>query len=268
MNIVIYANCQGGGIKHFLEKSKEIQNKYKSIYHIRADDLVFKKNNLDLNYVKNANVFIYQHIDDRHGDIGTNNILNFLNPDCIKISFTYIYNNSFYPVKGPLIIEHSHKSKLCKIIYDNSEVITKLIDDNKTLEEIYELYENNMIDFLFEERWNNTMKILQTREKKCDIKISDYIIQNFKKERLFLIENHPTSVIFIQVVNQILEILKIDKLNINYGINDANLLGILPIDISSKNYFNYEFDIDNDSTEYYKKIIKNIYLFYTTYNKN
>ena len=43
MNIVIYANCQGEGIKYFLQKSKEIQNKYKSIYHIRADDLVFKK---------------------------------------------------------------------------------------------------------------------------------------------------------------------------------------------------------------------------------
>lgn len=103
MNILIYANCQGIGIKYFLSKSEHISNNYR-IEHIRIDELV--NNNLVLNIekLKQADIFIYQYLDEKHGDICTNNIMKYLKPDCKKISFAYIYNNSFYPTKGPEII--------------------------------------------------------------------------------------------------------------------------------------------------------------------
>ena len=264
MNIIIYANCQGIGISYFLKKSNYINDNY-NINHIRIDDLVFQKSNLNFNMIINADIFIYQPLDEKHGKISTNNILKLLKPNCKKISFPYIYNNSFYPVKGPLIIKDSYKCKPCSVIFDNSEIITKLIDNGYNLNEILKLYTEDKIDFNYKKRWDFTNNLLLEKESQCDIKIVNFIKNNFNKEKLFLLENHPTSIIFINVVNQILEKLNIEKLNnINYNLNDANLPGgFIPLDNSAKKFFNFKFEIDNN-IQYYKKIITNIYNFYNT----
>ena len=265
MNILIYANCQGIGIKHFLNKSEYIRNNY-SIEHVRIDELVNKKLELNIEKLKNTDIFIYQYLDEKHGDICTNNILKYLKPDCKKISFAYIYNNSFYPTKGPETILDKFIHKKCTIIYDNSEAIINLINSGLSLEQILDLYDKNQIDFNYSLRWDTTNNILEQKESNCDVKVLNFIKSNFNKQRLFLLENHPTSILFIEVVNQILDILNLDRINIeNYGLNDANLNGYLPIDNSSNNYFNLEYNIDDNSNNYYKKIITNIYNFYTNY---
>lgn len=265
MNILIYANCQGIGIKHFLNKSEHIRNNYK-IEHIRIDELVNKQLELNIEKLKNTDVFIHQYLDEKHGNICTNNILKYLKPDCKKISFAYIYNNSFYPTKGPEVILDKFIHKKCTIIYDNSEVIIDLINSGFLLEQILDLYDNNKIDFKYELRWNNTNNVLEQKESNCDVKVLNFIKSNFSKQRLFLLENHPSSIVFIEIVNQILDILNLDRINIeNYGLNDANLNGILPIDDSSNKYFSLEYIIDNNSNSYYRQIITNIYNFYTQY---
>jgi hypothetical protein len=261
-NIVIYANCQGKGILYYIKKSNNIINNY-NIKHIRIDNLVFNKDNLNLNDIKNADVLIYQKLDDKHGDISTNTILNYIKSTCITLSFPYVYNNSFYPIKGPLIIEDKHLKKDCTIIYDNSKTILDLKKKNYSLEKIYDLYDNNQIDFLYGHRWNNTNSILSNNEIGCDLKILDFIKNNFSTERLFNIENHPTSIIFINLVNQIL--IKLDKniLEINeYGFDDAQLGGFLEYDNTANEYFKFKsFTYSNNVNKYYKKIIENIYKF-------
>ncbi len=291
MKIVIYANCQGIGISYFLKKSIDILSNnilsnpmrnssdernlagfcrnslgFERISHIRIDDIVFKKSNINYNLIKNADIFIYQPLDDKHGNISTNSILKLLKPECKKISFPYIYNNSFYPVIGPLVIKDSYRSKPCSVIFNNSEIITDLIDKKYNLNEILKLYQENKINFNYQKRWDYTNNILKEKEKNCDVKIVDFIKNNFSKQRLFLLENHPTSIIFINVVNQILEKLEIPvKINpTNYNLNDANLSGgLIPLDDSSNNFFNYEFNIEPNNYQYYKQIITNIYNFYT-----
>tara|TARA_Y100001960_G_scaffold306152_1_gene361037 strand:- start:462 stop:1343 length:882 start_codon:yes stop_codon:yes gene_type:complete len=291
MKIVIYANCQGIGISYFLKKSIDILSNnilsnpmrnssdernlaefcrnslgFEKISHIRIDDIVFKKSNINYNLIKNADIFIYQPLDDKHGNISTNSILKLLKPECKKISFPYIYNNSFYPVIGPLVIKDSYRSKPCSVIFNNSEIITDLIDKKYNLNEILKLYQENKINFNYQKRWDYTNNILKEKEKNCDVKIVDFIKNNFSKQRLFLLENHPTSIIFINVVNQILEKLEIPvKINpTNYNLNDANLSGgLIPLDDSSNNFFNYEFNIEPNNYQYYKQIITNIYNFYT-----
>lgn len=51
------------------------------------------------------------------------------------------------------------------------------------------------------------MENLKNRELNTDIKISDYILNNYNSLILFLTHNHPTSYIFINIVNQIYKIL-------------------------------------------------------------
>lgn len=268
MKIVIYANCQGIGIKYFLRKHQNLSNC--EIIHIRLDELAKGITDLNSNTIyqfKTCDILIFQHLKDKkYGNVTTDNIKNILKSNCKTISFPYIYNNSFYPVKGPLIIKQSHISKPCSIIYDNSQTITSLIDNGKSLKEIIEMYKNSAIDFNYHNRWEYTQKTLKDKEVGCDIAVSNFIADNFKKERLFLLSNHPSSVIFIYVVNKILDILDMSPINIPvYGLNDCNLPGgIIPMDSSSIKHFNFEYDIDvND--DYFIKIISNIYLFYTKY---
>ena len=263
MNIIIYANCQGVGIKYFLSKHEKFQNL--NIKHIRVDELINKREDIVHDVFKKADILIYQIIDEKHEKYSSDNILKYINDKCIKISFPYIYNNSFYPFKGPIIINDSHKKKLTKIIFDNSEKITNIIDENKTLDEIIHLYIENKIDFDYNERFKNTMRILMEKEKKTDIKVSAFIINNYKDYPLFMLENHPTDYIFVYVVNRISNILDYTELcDIELGINSCKLGGgILPIDNSSKEYYNFNFNIDRynpeNADEYYIKIIRNIY---------
>ena len=272
--VVIIANCQGIGVKYFLKKSKIFKNS--DIVHIRLDKITrgnkkLKKNDFEL--IKNCDLAIYQIISDpKYEKVNPLNLFSKYNPTCKQITFSYIYNNSFYPFKGPLELQESFLNKPCSIIFDNSKRITDLIDKDYDLNSIIKLFEENRIDFQYEKRWKNTIKILEEKEKKCDVKMADFIKKNFSKKRLFLLENHPTSFVFIELVNQILNILKLEKLNIkNYGLNDCKLPGgKLPLDKSSCIFFNYNFDIKQNnedySSDYYIKIIKNIYVFYNKKN--
>ena len=60
------------------------------------------------------------------------------------------------------------------------------------------------------ESFDLELKKLKAREKHCDIKISDFIEENYKKTLLFYEPYHPTSKILFEKGRRILEILKID----------------------------------------------------------
>jgi hypothetical protein len=57
------------------------------------------------------------------------------------------------------------------------------------------------------------MSILKTKEIITDVKISNYIESELQNRLLFLIPQHPTSIIFLNMVNQILTKLKMNQLN-------------------------------------------------------
>ena len=150
-----------------------------------------------------------------------------------------------------------------QVIYDNSLLIISLFRENKTLDEVIKLFIDNKINFNYNFRNNNTLNVLQENEKKCDIKISNFLQEN-KNRRLFLVENHPISDVFIYVVNKILLILKYDEIYFNCENildNSTNLSGFIPLSSSEINNYNYSLKYDiND--EYFVKIIKNIKMMY------
>ena len=127
MYIVFYSNCQQAGLKYFLQKV--FQNAH--FEHIINYDLIMNKTPIPINILNSANIFIYQPIIDK-GIYSTNNenILSFLPPKCIKISFPYIYNDSlwiFIPINKDRIFEDTYFNK--ETSYDkiiNKEPIEEL----------------------------------------------------------------------------------------------------------------------------------------------
>ena len=253
--IIIYANCQGEIIKKFL---KPFFNKIE-IYNIF--------NYLDYNYLDNkidfsqCNLFIYQN--------NGNNlelILNKLPKECKKISIPYVFND------GIASLSHAPQSKKWPYgkIYGD-EIIINLINNNYSKEEIIDMFLNNQIDFDLENRIKNSFNKLLKREQNIDIKIYDFIKDNYKSKKLFLTHNHPTTVIFKHIIKQILNILnKPYKITIDNVINeeienpgfDIPCYVLTPYDIQNLELlYNY-----ND--EWKKDGIKLINIIYNFHKKN
>jgi len=233
-NIVIYSNCQSNGIRSCL--SYVIDSNF---YEIANYDYIQNKKELPIEILKNADVFIYQPTKAKHGIYSTDpevkgNICSHLNPKCIKIAFPYIYNHAFWP----FVPEDGH--------YKGGEPITKLKKGGHSLEKITKMFLNGEIDFEYNKRFNKCMDILREHEKLCDVKVSDFIDKNARNVKLFLTQNHPTTIVFIHCANQILKILGSDLYIQNahrYPPNIAKLPGEWPQSTDDMRFWNFNYRV-------------------------
>jgi hypothetical protein len=109
------------------------------------------------------------------------------------------------------------ENRNASIKYVNIEPILNLKKQGFSLEKILDKYDKNEIDFNYQERFKKTINILKEKEKDTDVKVSQFIIDNYKKYKLFnyhnLIDleitycNHPSNILITYYVNQILSLI-------------------------------------------------------------
>lgn len=259
---VIFGNCHCSGIKKFLEFSK-----FYEFYELKqyANWQIIKELKLtDDIYINisEADLIIYQPLKDIYNCYSTNknnpeSFFNLTKNTCKFISFPRIHNNAIFPI--------FNKRK-----YSN-EVYGKINNKINSVENLIYLYDNNLLDFDFENRMKNNYLI--SKEKDCDIKIIDFIYDNIRRQKLFLTQDHPTSIIFNEITSQICKIL---NLNYDYekGLNSDENLTCLEDSVYSRkdcqypisrymiNYFkfNYISEEHPEADEFYKQILINSYL--------
>jgi len=276
INLVFYTNCQCRGLDYFIKKyidkknkkNKKNKKKIKKLEtkHIENYTLIEKKKQIPFDILKQANIFIYQPIDKKHGIYSTdttveNNIMSYLSPNCKIISFPYIYNSALWILVPPshrdgYIGDYSDMNK-----YINREPIEKLKIKGYSLDEVLQMYSKGLIDFDYENRFNISIEILKKKEELCDVKVSEFIEKNIRKYKLFLTQNHPTTCVFVHCVNQILAILghnhKYDEFA--YPENICKLSGLRPHTSYDIKYWNFEYKINNINDNWCVEHIKNIY---------
>lgn len=218
LNVVIWTDCRGEGIKYFLNQKIDC-NIYKYKVHELGgfnekppDYLIEKEHKLPIEVLKKCNIFIYQFIGKQFLKYSTDpgiqdtNIFSYLNKDCIKIGMHGIYMDCFWPLTNPI-----------KSSYNRIFAPLK----GKSHAEIKTLYKSFKINFYLEERFKENIKHTVLRENKWKngfkndknhhiISSVKFIEDNYKKAKLFFTYCHPTAYIFIDQVNQILEILNIN----------------------------------------------------------
>lgn len=261
MHIVLYSNCQGDGIKYFLNNTIN-EACFTIIYNY---GIINNKDVIPVDVLSKADIFIYQPIDKKHEQYSTdksveNNIMTHLPEHCKCISFPYIYNSALWALIAPATIDGYIGDYPGVNKYINAETIQKLKKDGKSLEDVISMFHNGTIDFNYEERFKNCMNILRIKEKQCDIKVADFIEKNIKKHKLFFTQNHPTSCVFVHCTNQILEILGYEDRHdvFGYPTNVANLPGRIHHTNYDIKYWKFEYNARvNDNI--YIKHIKNIY---------
>jgi len=247
---VIYANCQGTAIGRFL-RTQDFGKEY-DIHTIVNHLFIGEKTDLPIELLQKCDLFIYQPINKKRDIYCTlpeypNGIANVLPMDCQKISFPYIYNdgaNIMYE-KGADIV---HK-----------DIITEFKEAGIGLEEVLSLFKCKMIAFNLVDRFNDSMEVLEEREKDCNIKVSDVIKKNFRDKKVFLTQNHVTNIVLFHVINSILKETGYQEVEIP----KENLLNqvsrpITPYEIEAFR-FSYQTVPDEGWFEYYKAMIERIY---------
>ncbi len=210
MKILIVSNCQGRKIGIFLQKILKLKNINFNIEYIKnysSNEKILRNLNKIVN--KNFDVCIYQ-------PLRTNIIIDLIknlkknNKNLIEISFPYIFCD------GLSCLSIAMNGDEIRKIYGEKYIID-LLDKNLTKKEIIDRFFKNKIDFKNCERFNNSIEEVRRREQTTIIKVSDFIKKNYKKNQLFLTNNHLSTIFFEYLVKNILNILKIkyDSLLIN-----------------------------------------------------
>lgn len=211
--VVIYSNCQGRCIRDILLKHKIFCDEYDidNCSLIQNYDVIFRNEVLPPDEVfKSADLFIYQPISNERGIYSSENLISKLKPNCIKISFPYIYNYALWE----MLLIRDGEDKLGKRIQNdliiNHEPITKLREEGVQFQAIEESIRNETFDFKFKERYEKTMHILRLKEEDCSIKVADFIEENLKSHKLFFTPSHPTVYLMKHVTQKLLQLLDLN----------------------------------------------------------
>lgn len=267
---VFVGNCHNSGITHYLKLSKQFSETFDIQQHANWQ-MLKNKSTLPVESLKSADLFIFQPLAPEHGYYSTDptvpGSIRSLTPEhCIKIAFPYTFCSSLWP-----IAQAAHSANR----WFGFEPIKKMLDLGLTHSDIVNLYDKNEIDWEYNARFEETMKILEKKESITDIKVSSYIRQNFRIKRLFLTHQHPASLLFLEEANQVLNILGMDKLDesVVQSHNDAMIEDstyqrhdcTFPIHKSAINDYGLEFAIeDPDAQDFYRKRL----IDYLTMNPN
>ena len=258
LKCVFIGNCQNNALIHFLNKSNEFNEKYYTVNYTNYQ-LIRDNSSIPVEDIKSADVIILQPLPPIHGCYSTDpsvkdSIGYFINDKCLKITYPYVYLSSFWP-----IIQAGYDENR----WFGNEVIDKLFDKGYSSNDIVELYKNNQIDWDYINRFNESISILKQKELVTDVKISEFIKTNLTNELLFLIPQHPTSIIFLEMTNQILKMLNLNPLSpdVIHGINDAGLPDST-YNISSNRFPIHKSTINNLSLNYGEEYNENSEDFY------
>ncbi len=213
-NCLLYGNCQSGTLYKYLKTNYPDMYNYNYIINwkkLKDKDYVFPAE-----IAKNADIFIYQPLKN-HGNLDTDFIKNnLLKKSCVCISMPYILFLGYFPdYVHP--DERNDKTKSKKYTfgafpYGHGQLNKLILKNCYTINEIIELSRKD--DFLSEDFiWNKletSLQVLREREKSTDIKIADFIEQNYDKFKLFHSVNHPTNYLYKELIKQVLLVLHLD----------------------------------------------------------
>jgi len=208
---IIYGNCHTEPVKQALKQQKVFSDMY-GFYPIEPIQELYKKGETILSYkaLKCCDLFIHQAIRKNNGygdSYASENAINILNKRCKIISIPNLHRmRSLYPqwYDSEAIIRGN-----INMFPFRDKYIDELYRNGKTADDIVSSIMNpDFLDsFMIEDMWSRFMDKVIMREKEWDIKVSRFIEDNYRNKKLFYDQNHPTNVIFVHVVEKILEIL-------------------------------------------------------------
>lgn len=226
---VVYGNCQSRFIAAILKNTDVINDAYNIVLfpgiHTMKSEV---KTGFSKEYMQYISLFIYQNVtkENKFSPLFATDeqVLPLLGDNVTKCAVPYVYFTGYVPS-----FFHNGRNvkinNIDQIPYGDKQIAT-LIENGLSDEEIERKLESVE---LFSEAFlldnvRKSIEELQAREEKCNVKISDYILDNYRKKYLFYSPTHPTTECLIELVKRIYQYIGIEKYSIsNKGLPENDM---------------------------------------------
>lgn len=213
---LFYGVCYMRAIKECLDYSDAFRGNYNSFYFLDYVKYSMTEKSLFYLLIESCDLFIFTSYLAPHSLRQLDAFFLRLKNDCTKVSIPLITFTGFHPrIRGKVNDSNPYCIISSKAPYSPFSIedlnINSLIEEHKFTSEIVDIVSDlNYYSKDFLE--NNLVKEIQRlrfAEKFSNIKISDFIQENYDKARLFLNESHISNILLIELSKRILIYLKI-----------------------------------------------------------
>lgn len=249
--VVINANCHGGAVKKYLSQSASFSNGY-MIYPTMAVHL--SEGVIDIDLLRHTDVYIHQDIRKENSigyQLSDEYVQQFLPKGVMDICIPNLVGMGkwMYPSLGELDKVSNPGKESIYVLYRDL-----VLDEAAKKCHTYEKIKRFWMDYKYEEsRMKNDfvtcMNKLKEREKNWDIKIYDYIMENYRTIPCFTDASHPSKYVMKVIGRQIARIM--DLTDIEDDEYESNLGLKVPIMNSIAEYFQLDFQVPCESRKDY-----------------
>lgn len=272
----VYGNCQIVALAKTLLEYKEFAENFdyirlKGISNLQLADIGYVTRTIE-----ESDLIIYQYVSNhfRSRELSTTRLLSHAKKKSILISFPSLYFDGYFP---HLAVLRERKSTLLDTVHDYVIMYGYLmgLEQQEIIEVIQSegFYSKELSNALFQKSIDELMK----REGKndSDIKVSDYIRQNYRFQKLFNHFNHPRRPVFEYIASEILDILGMSKNKyLNYD-GQEGYLDIVSTPIYRSTYNNLALIFPEDYLSYntmkgfvkMPQVVNDFYSIYDTMDK-
>ena len=252
--IVVFGNCQASAIARMLGNGLPSSGYQVEALSNNARTGGMKSEDEIITTLKQADILIFQPLGENYGRLSAEWIRRNVTHADLLITYPYMFNSGMYSFShAPKARDHDYG-----LIY-GEEIIFDLLK-KQDLSSILKNYEQGRIDFRLEKRFQQCISGLREREGSTDIKLADFILENYKSEKLFVTHNHPATKLLLEVCSQIkkasglpLSLSWIDMENDNIGRLPEPNTPISPYDVE---VHGYAFDFHENWFEKGKQLIE------------
>ncbi|MCI8899540.1 MAG: hypothetical protein HFH76_02755 [Lachnospiraceae bacterium] len=251
--VVVNANCHGDALVSYLMLSE----RFRAEYFVYPVPQIHENGERSISEVllSNANVYIHQDIRKNNSvseNLSDEIIEQSLNKETLNITIPNLVGmgNWMFPALKELDRTIKTKEEIIYILYRDEILDDAACRRNGTVSEYARYwrcfrYDGRVLD----ELWNMNKAKLIAREKNWDIKISEFIYENYKSVPCFVDANHPSKYLMKEIGRQTAAIMNItDICDEHYESNMGIPIPILP---SVKEYFGLNFTVPAERKEDY-----------------
>lgn len=238
---VSYTNCVGISIWELYLKPNLPDYEF---HNFTNYELIRNKLPIPVDLVRKADIFMYQPITERYGIYQTmteQGVLQYLKPSCIRICLPVV-GVDMYP------------------IYKDFDIVRgPPLDRTIPLSILLMNYDTYNFSFGLRHRFDTGLRHMKMREATCNIKVADFITENYQEYRLFDSHNHPSGMLLAYIANQMLKLIGIDK---QYDIHAQEHVHVENVAYSESEYMRRELGLKyplRENHDEYRRMLIYVY---------
>ena len=210
---VVNGNCYRQIICHFLNSSKQFKKKY-YIYDTRPvfeigeeglrDDLLQQCDLFIHQDIRENNLYGYRVSDNYAKSLLKEECIDITIPNLVGMGMAFFIQNCDNCYEGNI---HDRNKLPFGMFPYGDKVIDRMLEEGKDLGKIISSIKSGKVfDKKFiQENFDQVILKFIEREKNWDVKIMDYILDNYKEVKMFYDIKHPTNIVIYQIVKRLLE---------------------------------------------------------------